>query len=150
VPHSYSMAGLDGASAVPHSSAFGPTESLMKSMTEPRMSTVSSKDRTPIAYWRSGEGPPLLLVHATTSDHTSWDVVQPAFAEHFTVYAMDRRGRGGSGDGATYAVDREFEDVAALVDHAAQQSGAPVYLVAHSYGAFSLWKPPVSPPMSPS
>jgi pimeloyl-ACP methyl ester carboxylesterase len=134
-------------------------------MAEPRMSTVRSKDGTAIAYWRSGEGPPMLLVHASTSDHTRWDVVRPAFAEHFAVYAMDRRGRGGSGDGPTYAVDREFEDVAAVVDQAAQESGAPVQLVAHSYGALCsleatrltanvaklvLYEPPVQPDPSMS
>src|SRR4029453_15360429 len=84
-------------------------------MPEPPMSTVKSEDGTPIACWRSGEGPPMLLVHGSTSDHTRWDVVRPAFAEHFTVYTMDRRGRGQSGDGPRYSVEREFEDVAAVV-----------------------------------
>ena len=136
-------------------------------MAEPQMSTVRSKDGTPIAYWRSGEGPPLLLVHGGTQDHTRWDPVRPAFAERFTVYAMDRRGRGGSGDAPTYLIDREFEDVAAVVDQAADESGAPVHLVAHSYGALCsleasrltgnfaklvLYEPPVQPDpqMSPA
>ena len=60
--------------------------------------TVTSKDGTPIACWRSGEGPPLVLVHGTAADHGRWRPVLPAFEERFTVFAVDRRGRGGSGD----------------------------------------------------
>src|SRR3712207_6140160 len=78
--------------------------------------TVASKDGTPIAFLRSGEGPPLVLLHGTTADHSRWAPVLPAFEEHFTVYAVDRRGRGGSGDSEAYALDREFEDIAAVVD----------------------------------
>jgi len=93
--------------------------------------TVTSKDGTPIAYWRSGEGSPLVLVHGTTADHSRWKPVLAAFEEHFTVYAVDRRGRGGSGDSADYSIEREFEDVAAVVD----SIGKPVNLLGHSYGA---------------
>ena len=82
----------------------------------PIMVTVRSKDGTNIASWRSGTGPALVLVHGTTVDHTAWDGVRPALEPSFTVYAMDRRGRGGSGDAPTFAVEREVEDVAALVD----------------------------------
>jgi pimeloyl-ACP methyl ester carboxylesterase len=49
----------------------------------------------------------------------------------FTVHAVDRRGRGASGDAVTYAIEREFEDIAAVVDSV----GQPVYLLGHSYGA---------------
>jgi peptide-methionine (S)-S-oxide reductase len=82
----------------------------------PVMATITSKDGTRIAYSRSGSGPPLVLVHGTTADHTRWARVLPELEPHFTVYAMDRRGRGGSGDAADYAIEREFEDVAAVVD----------------------------------
>ena len=92
---------------------------------------VTSKDGTPLAYWRCGEGPPLVLVHGTAADHSRWGPVLPAFEERFTVYAVDRRGRGGSGDSDEYAVEREFEDVAAVVD----SLGEPVNLLGHSYGA---------------
>jgi pimeloyl-ACP methyl ester carboxylesterase len=55
------------------------------------MEMVTSRDGTPIAYERGGEGPPLVLVHGTTSDHSTWELVQPELHKHFTVYAMDRR-----------------------------------------------------------
>lgn len=95
------------------------------------MATITSKDGTRIAYSRSGSGPPLLLVHGTTADHTRWARLLPELEPRFTVYAMDRRGRGGSGDTAEYAIEREFEDVAAVID----AIGTPVFLVGHSYGA---------------
>ena len=62
------------------------------------METLPSTDGTMIAYQRSSVGPPLVLVHGTTADHTRWAPVLPAFEQHFTVYVLDRRGRGGSGD----------------------------------------------------
>ena len=92
---------------------------------------VTSKDGTPIAYWRSGEGSPLVLVHGTTADHSRWAPVLPAFEQRFTVYAVDRRGRGGSDDSEDYSIEREFEDVAAVVDSIEE----PVNLLGHSYGA---------------
>jgi pimeloyl-ACP methyl ester carboxylesterase len=96
-----------------------------------KATTVASKDGTPIAYWRSGEGSPLVLVHGTSADHSRWKPVLPAFEERFTVCAVDRRSRGGSGDSDGYAIEREFEDVAAVVD----SIGEPVNLLGHSYGA---------------
>jgi pimeloyl-ACP methyl ester carboxylesterase len=92
---------------------------------------VKSNDGTPIAYRRSGKGTPLVLVHGTTADHTRWTPVLPALEQDFTVYAMDRRGRGESGDAEPYALEREFEDVAAVVNAA----GPQVKLLGHSYGA---------------
>jgi pimeloyl-ACP methyl ester carboxylesterase len=93
--------------------------------------TATSVDGTPIAYRRSGEGPPLVLVHGTAADHARWAPVLPAFEERFAVCAVDRRGRGGSGDSDGYAIEGEFEDVAAVVD----SIGEPVTLLGHSYGA---------------
>lgn len=93
--------------------------------------TVTSSDGTQIAVWRSGSGPPLLLVHGTTADHTRWAQVAPGFAAGFTVYALDRRGRGSSGDADEYSIEQEGADVAAVVDWI----GAPVNLLGHSYGA---------------
>jgi pimeloyl-ACP methyl ester carboxylesterase len=58
---------------------------------------VISDDGTPIAYWRSGVGPPLVLVHGTAADHSRWTPVLPAFVQHFSVCTVDRRGRGGRG-----------------------------------------------------
>ncbi len=95
------------------------------------MQTISSADNTPIAFERSGSGPPLVLVHGTTADHTRWAPVLPTLEEQFTVYAIDRRGRGESGDADEYELEREFEDVAAVVDSVDE----PVILLGHSYGA---------------
>jgi pimeloyl-ACP methyl ester carboxylesterase len=95
------------------------------------MQTVRSKDGTTIAYAKSGQGKPLVLVHGTTADHTRWAPILPELEKHFTVYAVDRRGRGASGDAKDYAIDREFDDVAAVVD----SIGEPVSLLGHSYGA---------------
>ncbi len=95
------------------------------------MESTRSLDGTKIAYRRSGQGPPLLLVHGGVSDHTRWKPVLPALETRFSVYAMDRRGRGGSGDSLTYAIEREFEDLAAVAD----AIGEPVNLLAHSFGA---------------
>ena len=94
------------------------------------MEHVISKDGTPIAFERSGNGPPLVLVHGTTADHTRWAPVLPQLEERFTVYAMDRRGRGGSGDSDPYVLDREYEDIAAVMAAA----GEPAHLLGHSYG----------------
>lgn len=95
------------------------------------MLQVLSQDRTPIAYHKTGTGPPLVLIHGTTADHRRWNPIIPRFAEHFTVCAMDRRGRGGSGDAPEYHIRREAEDVAAVVD----AQGEPVFVLAHSHGA---------------
>jgi pimeloyl-ACP methyl ester carboxylesterase len=93
--------------------------------------TTTAPDGVRIAFWRSGSGPPLLLVHGSTADHTRWRPLLPLLEPHRTVYAVDRRGRGASGDGQEYAVEREFADIAAVVD----AIGGPVDVVAHSYGA---------------
>jgi pimeloyl-ACP methyl ester carboxylesterase len=96
------------------------------------MQTVLSRDGTPIAFRRSGEGPALLLVHGATADHTTtWRFVLSDLERRFTVHAMDRRGRGGSGDSSHYDLRREAEDVAAVIDSV----GEAVNVVGHSYGA---------------
>jgi pimeloyl-ACP methyl ester carboxylesterase len=92
---------------------------------------VTSRDGTHIASWISGSGPPLVLVHGTSADHKRWPAVIGEFEKHFTVYAVDRRGRGGSGDTEPYQLDREFEDIAAVTDAIKE----PVRLLGHSYGA---------------
>jgi pimeloyl-ACP methyl ester carboxylesterase len=96
--------------------------------------SVTSKDGTAIAYWTSGKGPPLVLVHGTPADHTRWRPLLPYLESHTTVHAMDRRGRGGSGDGEEYALEREYEDVAAVVDAVAEASGSAVDVYGHSHG----------------
>lgn len=94
------------------------------------MEKVISKDGTPIAYLRQGIGPPLVLVHGTGVIAKSWMPVLPGLAKHFTVYVIDRRGRGESGDTEPYAIAREYEDIAAVVD----SIDHPVNLMGHSSG----------------
>jgi pimeloyl-ACP methyl ester carboxylesterase len=101
---------------------------------EATMTRVMSRDGTGIAYWTSGEGPPLVLVHGTTADHTRWRPLLPYLEPHATVHAMDRRGRGVSGDAADYEVTREFEDIAAVIDAVAEAAGSRVDLLGHSFG----------------
>jgi pimeloyl-ACP methyl ester carboxylesterase len=93
--------------------------------------TVRSKDGTSIAYERRGSGPPLAMVHGTTVDHSRWGGIVSSLAEHFTLYMVDRRGRGGSGDGQAYSIEREFEDVVAVLESTEIHAS----VLAHSYGA---------------
>lgn len=95
------------------------------------MESVTSADGTRIAYRRTGAGPPLVLVHGTGVDHHVWDDVVPLFADSYTVLAVDRRGRGESGDAADYSIRREFEDLEAV----ATAVEGSVRLLGHSYGA---------------
>jgi pimeloyl-ACP methyl ester carboxylesterase len=94
------------------------------------MNHVTSGDGTKIAYERSGNGPSLVLVHGTAADHSYWAPVLPDLERHFTVY-VDRRGRGQSGDTEPYAIQREFNDLATVVE----SIDGPVNLLGHSYGA---------------
>jgi pimeloyl-ACP methyl ester carboxylesterase len=95
---------------------------------------VRSRDGTDIAYWKTGKGQPLVLVHGGLADHTRWRPLLPYLEPHFTVHAIDRRGRGASGDSPDYALEREFEDVAAIIDAVADDYGSPVDVYGHSHG----------------
>jgi pimeloyl-ACP methyl ester carboxylesterase len=95
------------------------------------METVLSSDGTRIAFERSGEGPTVLLVGGSLADHHFYTPLANELAQHFAVYNFDRRGRGESGDTQPYAVEREIEDVGALVAHAEE----PVFLYGHSAGS---------------
>jgi pimeloyl-ACP methyl ester carboxylesterase len=97
------------------------------------MNTISSHDGTTIAYDKAGEGPALIVVDGALSVHSSGGKSELAklLAPHLTVYGYDRRGRGGSGDTLPYAVDREIEDLEALIDDA----GGSAFLYGHSSGA---------------
>lgn len=101
---------------------------------ESSTSRVRSRDGTEIAFWQTGSGPPLVLVHGTPADHSRWRPLLPYLEPHFTVYALDRRGRGRSTDSADYAIELEFEDVAAVVDAVAASTGSPVSVYGHSHG----------------
>jgi pimeloyl-ACP methyl ester carboxylesterase len=95
---------------------------------------VVSRDGTEIAFWTNGTGPPLVLVHGAVADHTRWDALRPYLEAQVTVHAMDRRGRRASGDHPHYTIEREYEDVAAVVDAVAEAAGCPADLYGHSYG----------------
>lgn len=97
---------------------------------------VRSPDGAPIAVFESGAigAPPLILVHGAAADHTTFRVVGPMLGGRFRVHAIDRRGRGASGDGAHYAIEREYEDVAAVADEIHAATGMAVDVVGHSYG----------------
>jgi pimeloyl-ACP methyl ester carboxylesterase len=95
------------------------------------MEYITSKDGIPIGYERRGKGLPLVLIHGAAADHTRWIPILPELENHFTVYAVDRRGRGKSGDAEPYTIDRESEDVVSVVD----SIPGPVNLLGHSYGA---------------
>ena len=82
--------------------------------------TALSKDGTPIAFTRIGDGPPVILVDGALCHRGIGESGQLAalLAPYFTVFTYDRRGRGGSGDTLPYAVEREIEDIAALLSEA--------------------------------
>ncbi|WP_018655887.1 alpha/beta fold hydrolase [Actinomadura flavalba] len=82
------------------------------------MERVTSADGTEIAFRQGGVGPAVVLVGGTAADHTDNEPLAAELAAQFTVYNYDRRGRGGSGDTLPYSVEREFEDLAALIAHA--------------------------------
>lgn len=94
--------------------------------------TVVSRDGTELAARRSGRGSPLVLVHGAMGDLNAFALVEAQLAERHTVWVYSRRGRGGSGDGAHYGLEREVEDVLAVLDAA----GDGAHLFGHSSGAF--------------
>ena len=91
---------------------------------------VASKDGTPIFFECAGSGPELLIVHGGAGDRTRWTPMFPYLEGDFTVCAMDRRAHGRSGDGPVYGLQREAEDVVAVV---ASRPG-PVAVLGHSFG----------------
>jgi pimeloyl-ACP methyl ester carboxylesterase len=96
------------------------------------MNTVRSKDGTTIAFDRQGDGPALLLVDGAMGTRSSGSKPELAklLAQRLTVYSYDRRGRGDSGDTKPYAVEREIEDIEALIDEA----GGSAFVYGHSSG----------------
>jgi pimeloyl-ACP methyl ester carboxylesterase len=94
------------------------------------MNRVKSADGTTIALDRSGSGPALVLVVGAFSDRSSTKTLAAGLASQFTVYEYDRRGRGDSTDTAPWAIEREVEDLAAVV----AQAGGSAFLFGHSSG----------------
>lgn len=94
------------------------------------LATVTSKDGTRIGVECAGAGPTLLFVHGGVGDRSRWTPMFPLLSSTFTTCAMDRRGRGASGDAPEYSLAKEAEDVAAVVNSRV----GPVYVFGHSYG----------------
>ena len=118
------------------------------------MDNVTSKDGTTIAFDRLGAGPAVILVSGGSVDRWSNAALADLLASDFTVYNYDRRGRGPSGDTPPYAVEREIEDIDAVVSAAGgsahlygSSSGAALALdAAEALGGkitkLALWEPP--------
>jgi pimeloyl-ACP methyl ester carboxylesterase len=117
------------------------------------MDTVTSRDGTTIAFDRLGEGPPVVLVCGGSTDRMANAGLAAALAPDFTVFNYDRRGRGDSGDTPPYKVQREVEDIEAVIEAAGgsaclygTSSGGALALEAAANGLpiakLALWEPP--------
>jgi alpha/beta hydrolase family protein len=95
------------------------------------MEKVTSRDGTPIAFDRLGDGPPVILVCGAMCARALMRPTAEELAKRFTVFNYDRRGRGDSGDTAPYAVEREIEDIGALV----AEAGGTASVYGHPSGA---------------
>jgi pimeloyl-ACP methyl ester carboxylesterase len=145
------LAGLVSLAFMAKSQATAPTGGKAKPM-----HTATSRDGTRIAYDKWGQGPALILVGGALSDRSGGSELAPLLATRFTVYSYDRRGRGDSGDTKPYSVQREIEDIEALIDSAGgsacvygKSSGASLALqAAAALGGkvtkLALYEPPYS------
>ena len=117
------------------------------------METVTSKDGTTLAFDRLGQGPPVVLVCGGSVDRMADAAIAQELSSDFTVLNYDRRGRGDSGDTLPYAIEREVEDIEAVIGAAGgsahlwgSSSGAVLALIATASGApvtkLALWEPP--------
>ena len=117
------------------------------------MRTVTSNDGTTIAFDQSGAGPAVILVGGALSDRAGAAQVAALLAQHYTAINFDRRGRGDSGDTQPYTVEREVEDIAALINAVGGSacvfggsSGAALALEAANRGLpitkLALYEPP--------
>ena len=95
------------------------------------MGKVNSKDKTPIVFDQTGQGPAIILVAGATATRLAETSLAAALATQFTAFVYDRRGRGDSGDTTPYAVEREVEDIDALITEA----GGAAFVFGHSSGA---------------
>lgn len=123
--------------------------------------TVTSRDGTSIGVECAGTGPTLLFVHGGVGDRSRWTPMFPLLSSRFTACAMDRRGRGASGDSSEYSLSKEAEDVAAVVN----SRPGPALVFGHSYGGVAaleatfltdriarlmLYEPPLREPVDSS
>jgi pimeloyl-ACP methyl ester carboxylesterase len=125
------------------------------------METVTSRDGTAIAFDRIGSGPPVVLVSGGSVDRSSNAPLAQELATNFTVLNYDRRGRGPSGDTAPYAIEREIEDIEAVIEAAGGEagiygssSGAVLAMFAAEAGLpiakLAMWEPPFIPEGMPA
>jgi pimeloyl-ACP methyl ester carboxylesterase len=112
---------LLGANSSSQAATDGPESSL---------ATVTSKDGTRIVVECAGTGPSLVIVHGGLGDRSRWKPLFTFFRSRFTVCAMDRRGHGASGDSPNYSLEKEVQDVVAVVN----SQPSPVFVMGHSYG----------------
>src|SRR4028119_1091533 len=121
-----------------------------------RVDKVTSRDGTPIAFDRLGDGPPVIMVCGAMCDRALMRPTAEELAKHFAVFNYDRRGRGDSADTAPYAVEREIEDIGAPIIEAGRtasvyghSSGAGLVLHAAAHGLpiakIVLHDPPYAP-----
>lgn len=125
----------------------------MTTGTQPRQAFTTSKDGTRIAVTVTGRGRALVISPGALNAAPDWQILADLLAPHLTTYAVDRRGHGASGDGPDHSLEREQQDIAAVLDLA----GPDAILLGHSYGgivalglalerppaAFILYEPPV-------
>lgn len=91
---------------------------------------TTSKDGTTLSCTVDGKGSPLVLIHGAGNRSARWKPVIPLLEQDYSLYELDRRGRGDSGDAPEYALEREFEDAVSVVD----AIGGPVDVLGHSLG----------------
>lgn len=154
------LAAIGGTLAAPTIAFTRTTPGVTTQTSEERdqMDTLTSSDGTAIAFERSGAGPAVILVDGAFCYRANGPSgpLTALLAPRFTVFSYDRRGRGDSGDTAPYAVEREVEDLGAIVDEAGGSayvfgfsSGAALALVAAAGGLpvtkLALWEPPIAP-----
>ncbi|MFF2727113.1 alpha/beta fold hydrolase [Streptomyces sp. NPDC058008] len=120
------------------------------------MDKTLSRDGTPIAYRRRGEGPPVILVGGALSTSADEAPLAALLAPRFTAVTYDRRGRGASGDGGPYSLRREIEDLASVaaavggrVSVFGMLSGGALALEAQAAGLpvdmLAVYEPPYTP-----
>ena len=125
------------------------------------METVTSRDGTEIAFDRIGQGPPVILVSGGSVDRMSLAGLAEQLSKDLTVLNYDRRGRGPSGDTQPYAIDREIEDIEAVIEAAGGEagifgssSGAVLAMLATAAGLpitkLAMWEPPYMPEGMPT
>jgi len=107
------------------------TPAQLEDAIEVHEGSVHSADGTRIGFHRLGAGPAIVFVHGSVSTHADWMPVARLLAPRFTCYCMDRRGRNRSAAGGAYSLEREYDDILAVLAAA----GPGAFLVAHSFGA---------------